>query len=538
MIDILSVENMRNSDAATIASGASGKQLMMRAAGGIYDVIHDELLTDGSAAAVHILCGSGNNAGDGYALALILEEHDIPCSLYLTCDRFSEDGKYYYDLCSNKGIRIIDMAESYNQGTISYESFRNLIYSGNERNDDYRCIIVDCLLGTGFKGTPREPLYEIIEAVNNIKKECPSNVCVVSADINSGLNGDNGLYEKCICSDITVSIGGVKPGLYLNSAKDVIGKLINTDIGIRPIDRTYKLFEVADAKMYIPERNNNSNKGTYGYIALVGGSYKYSGAISLAAMANAAMRSGAGVVLVATPQTVCPYVIPKILESTVYPLSDADGEVTFVRDEIDSLMKKVKVIAFGMGIGATDEVYRMLEYIISNYDGILIIDADGLNCLAKMPQDILLKSSCRSIVLTPHPKEFSRLSGKAVNEILSSPIDACEEYAKSTNTVVLLKGPTTVISNSHDTYLVNRGCAGMATAGSGDVLSGITAAVCGYNRNRECMAEVVATAAYINGLAGELAQEEYGSVCQIASDTVNYIPKAVQHILKEETVND
>ena len=260
---------------------------------------------------------------------------------------------------------------------------------------------------------------------------------------------------------------------------------------------------------------------------MIGGSYRYSGAIRLASMANAAMRSGAGVVMVASPATVCPMIIPDILESTIFPLSDREGEVIFNKNELDELMGKVRVIAFGMGIGCTEETKKMLDYLLVNYTGILIIDADGLNALAAMDKEILNRTSCKQVILTPHLKEFSRLSGYEVVDIKSQPIKLSAQYAKNNNVILLLKGPTTLVTDGVKIYMVNRGCPGMATAGSGDVLSGILAAVCGYSNDYLLS---VAAGAYINGLAGELAQEEYGAVSMIAGDTVSNISKAVKKI--------
>lgn len=514
MRKVLSVDNMRKSDAATISSGIPGIELMYRAGKGIYNtLVNGKIvsLEDAKKSEVYIFCGSGNNAGDGYVLALLLKENHVPCKLVLCSNRFSEDGRYYYDKCVKKNIDIIEAND------ISEQSFV----------EDKNYVIVDCLLGTGFKGSPREPMKSIIDNINGYKADNEERITVVSVDINSGLDGDTGLYDVCVESDVTISIGDLKPGLLLNKAKDVIGEHINIDIGIEAIDKPFLLMESMDVKKCLPQRLNDSNKGTYGYIALIGGSYKYSGAIRLAAMANSAMRSGAGVVMVAAPSTVCPYIIPNILESTIYPLSDNKGEVIFDRAELDGLMGRVKVIAFGMGIGCTDETKLMLKYLLAHYVGILIIDADGLNALAGMGNKVLQNTSCRQVILTPHLKEFTRLTGRSVVDIKSDPINISKQYAKENKVILLLKGPTTIVTDGDTVYLSDRGCPGMATAGSGDVLSGILAAMCGYAEDTLLS---VAAGAYINGLAGECAQDEYGDVSMLAGDTVANISKVIMKI--------
>ncbi len=192
----ISVQKMRESDAYTIANFVPSKELMYRAATGIYS----SAKWHGSIA---IVCGSGNNAGDGYALACILADNGIKSTLVRVSDKFSDDGKYYYDMATEKGV---------------WES-ENLDLNGYD-------IVVDCLLGTGFSGEPRGKYADAIRAINN------SGAYVISADINSGLNGDTGESVLAVKSDLTVSIGYYKTGMFLGNAPLLIGDLVNVDIGI------------------------------------------------------------------------------------------------------------------------------------------------------------------------------------------------------------------------------------------------------------------------------------------------------------------
>ena len=587
MTEILSVDNMRKSDAATIEGGISGKELMYKAGKAIYEAVEWK-------APVGIVCGVGNNAGDGYVLARLLSDAGIDCTLILLEDRFSEDGRYYFDKCRDES--------SINY--ISYESGYSGISEASMLTDKENCglpekkarieieyiekletlskfkTLVDCIFGTGYRGEVRGKAREAIEKIN------VAGAYIVSVDINSGLNGDSGMcgemvlkagldavnsekntdksYGKKICvkSDITISIGSFKPGHFLNMAKDVMKRKINCDIGIRPIQKPYYLIEEKDIKPFFFERPNFSNKGTYGYTAIIGGSKKYSGAVRLAAMANAAtqkqnvselaylanaaMRSGAGVVKVGIPNSLYHDLLPLILESTIFPLSDNDGEFVFNEEEINELTKNVKTVAFGMGIGQSDETGKCLEYLLKNYSGTLIVDADGLNMLSKMDRELIRRAKGK-LVLTPHIKEFERLSGLSKEEILSSPIKHAEGFALDTGTILLLKGPSTIVTDGVRTYIVDAGCSGMATAGSGDVLSGILSAVCSYlpginQRDSSVidfnqrdvsvvnLIEAVAAGAYINGKAGELAQKKYGSISMIAGDTVACIPEVIKKL--------
>ena len=493
MIRILSVENMRKSDAAAIAAGTPGRELMLRAGRAIFDSVSWK-------PPVALLCGSGNNAGDGYVIAKLLHDAGIPCVLILLSEEFSEDGAYYYQLCRGAGIP-----------SMPWNASMDLSGYGT---------IADCLFGTGFHGEVQGPAREAIEAVNR------SGAYVVSVDINSGLNGDNGMAELCVRSDLTVSVGSFQPGHFLNMAKDVMKAKINRDIGIEPADRTCSLMEASDLTDLFRPRKNNSHKGTYGYTALIGGSRRYSGAIRLAGMANTAMRAGAGVVKLAVPDVLFSVVAPAVLESTLFPLRDNGNEVVFAEKEIAELVSNVRTAAFGMGIGTGEGAGQILEYLLEHFAGRLIVDADGLTLLSRMDKNRIRNTSC-SLILTPHIKEFSRLTGLSTEEILAAPIAAAETYARDNRVLLLLKGPSTVITDGQTTCLTDTGCPGMATAGSGDVLSGILAAVLGCTDD---LLSGAAAAAWINGAAGELAQRRNGSVSMTAGDTAACVPEVVRYL--------
>ena len=482
---------MRQSDAHTIATEVPSLELMYRAGKAVADSVEWR-------APVGIVCGVGNNAGDGYVIALELKKRGIECTLLLLEKRFSPDGRFYFDKCAEESIPYEICTDNTDLSRFS--------------------TLVDCIFGTGFKGEARGLAKTVIEKYNS------SSAYKVSVDINSGMNGDTGMGETIANSDLTCSIGSFKPGHFLNKAKDVIKDKINLDIGIKPINEPYYLYEPS----VLPERKNFSNKSTYGYVALIGGSKKYSGAIRLAALANAAMRAGAGVAMLAVPDSISPYIIPNILETTIYPLSDNGGEIIFNESEFSALAARVKTIAFGMGIGLSGETEKALSYLLNNYKGRLIVDADGLTALSRLGSDAIKNASCE-LILTPHNMEFSRISGLPISEILSAPIDHAKKFAKDHGCTLLLKGPSTIVTDGERVYVIDRGCAGMATAGSGDVLSGILAATAAYVPSP---LEATALAAYINGAAGELAESRTNPISMTASDTVSAISEIITEILK------
>lgn len=492
MIEVVSVENMRKSDAYTIANKISSLELMRRAGEGVYNAVK------AWKEPIAIVCGSGNNAGDGYVLAKLLSDNGYKPILLLGEEKFSQDGRYYFDICKNAGIE-------------------HIVYDANVSMSSY-ATIVDCIFGTGFKGSPKDPYKNIIKEINS------SSAYVVSVDINSGLNGDTGMGSCYVMSDYTVSIGSYKTGHFLNMAKDAMKDKTNVDIGIDILDAEYDLLDERDIKRALPGRKNFSNKGDYGYIALVGGCLEYSGAIRLAAMAATALRSGAGVVSVALPSSLSMLVANQVLEATVYPLSDVAGHIVFVEEEIRKLAERYRVIALGMGIGNNEEISSCLTYLLENYNGQLLIDADGLSILAKLDKNIIRHSKA-NLILTPHLKELTRLADCSMEEVYQDYIGIAKRTAKKYGAILLLKGPSTIVTDGDRLFITDRGCPGMATAGSGDVLSGIIAALLSYNQGQELFA--TAAAAYINGMAGEKAAYEHGDISMIASDTIKSLSTCI-----------
>lgn len=491
MLDVISVNNMRLSDKATIDGGTLGITLMYRAAMGVYNFVK----WNGK---IGIYCGSGNNAGDGYALALILNNKNYDVDIILCSDKFSFDGKYYYDMCVKNNINIIN-------------------FSNELPNYD---IAVDCLLGTGFKGELKEELRDVINHINACKY-------VVSVDINSGLNGDTGLAKLAVKSDITVSVGYLKPGLFLNDAKDYIKCIKNTDIKIKAIYKPYKLIELSDLKGFFRPRLNNVNKGTFGYVGIMGGSNDYPGAIRLSNMGQIALYSGCGVSRIIVPDSIYELVFNNILESTVFSLPSNDGMMIFNEEKLANSVDKLKALGIGVGWGNSTEYMKILKWILLNLDIKIVIDADGLNSLAKMDLNILNQTKC-DVILTPHLKEFSRLTGYSIEDIKNNLIDYSREFVNKYNCTLLLKGPSTIVCDKNDLYIACTGCSGMAGAGSGDVLTGILTGMLGYSN--ENTAYTAALAAYLNGYAGQKAMEKYGDYGMVSSDTARMVSICIKEI--------
>ncbi|MBP5167353.1 MAG: NAD(P)H-hydrate dehydratase [Oscillospiraceae bacterium] len=503
MEKIASVKLMRESDAHTIKTLVSGRELMYRAGSAIYRACPWE----GSTA---VVCGSGNNAGDGYVLALLLRQAGKKVRLFLLSEKKSEDGAYFFDLCVKAGAEWELCSER-----TRLEGWDN---------------IADCIFGTGFRGQPDGLAALMIERINQ------SGAYVVSADINSGLEGDGGMARLCVRSALTVSIGAFKPGHFLNMAGDVIGRAVNADIGIELTGKPYYLLEAGDFSGLMKKRAHYCSKKDFGYVAVIGGSTEYLGAAKLAGMSanaalaelagqsRAALRAGCGVARLAVPRSLITAVGPYVLESTLMPISDEDGHMIYRPGEIEEAVRRMAAVSVGMGWGRGRDNALLLERILGECECPVIIDADALNTLAETDKSML---KGRRTVLTPHLKEFSRLSGLTEEEILADPIGAAEAFSRDTGATVLLKGPATVITDGDSSYIVNSGCPGMATAGSGDVLSGILTGLFGWC---EFGALTAACGAYAAGYAARLAEREKGDISMLSSDTVKYIPEAIKSI--------
>ena len=482
MIDVVSVSLMKQSDKKT-SEKIPEKELMYRAGRAVFELLP---VSDTYA----VVCGKGNNGGDGYVVAAFLHNAGRNVTVYNTADETTETAGYYLNKCMENGVKVLPYRS---------QSFEETV-------------IVDCIFGIGFHGTPsgREA-----EAIKNINK---SNSYVVSVDINSGLEADNGLTDLCVISDLTIAVQAYKPGHFLGSAKDVIKNLRTVDIGIEIIGKPYKLCEKDDFKTVFPKRLNNSHKGTYGTAVLLGGCREYSGAVKLANLSLSALKCGCGISRLAVHESIADYVAPYLLESTLCPLKSFDYA------ELDKAFDKAAAVGLGMGFGREDDKINVIEYALKNLKCPLLIDADGLYALSKLDCN-----ANGNVVVTPHAAEFARLCGKTVDAVLSDPIGLSAEYAKEHNVTVLLKGASTVITDGERVFIVNRGAPGMATAGSGDVLSGIITGI--NSQNPADISLNAACGAYIAGYAGEIAQKEKNEFSMTASDTVANIHKAVSYII-------
>lgn len=489
MTQLLTAKQMRDSDARAIGGNEEkSRELMYLASLGVYNNVKWY-------GKIGIVVGKGNNGGDGYSLALILKENNLDCDIIAPLGEPKKESTAYYYFNKCKDVILILKSADLNK----YD------------------VLVDCIFGTGFDGKIEGELKELFSSYNK------SRGYKVSVDINSGLSSDTGLGENVLLSDITVSIGSYKLGHVLNMANDAMKSKINVDIGIEPIDSVACLFEEQDAGALLKDRQSYSYKGTYGTVTLIGGMDEYTGAIKLANMSALAIRSGCGICRLAVPETIKDAVMPYLLDSTLYKLSSENGSIKYNEEQLDYLMKNSTVISYGMGTVENADSVSIIKYILKNYKGILILDAGGLRSLAKIDLEEIIKRKCQ-LVLTPHLGEM-----RALYSDYRNPLDVVD-YARRINSVVLLKGNATIITDGENTLISDTGCPGMAKGGSGDVLSGIIAGLVASRKEDTRLVDIVALGAYINGIAGEIAKEELCDISMCASDTAKSVGKAIKKI--------
>ena len=503
MIPVVSVEQMRKCDAARYNAREGGSKALMQLAG---ESIFRAVKWQGPVA---VVCGVGNNAGDGYVLAALLFEAGIPCRIFLLKEKFSADGRAFFERCQALGV--------------PWE-----VWEEGRELTGFACI-ADCLFGTGFAGLAQGKAAALIECVN---RAAAAGARVIAADIPSGLSGDTGLGAPAVRAERTVSIGFLKKGHVLNAAKDHCGAIRNENIGIPLLGEADWLAERADLAGVIAPRPHHSHKGTYGTAALLGGCLQYGGAAKLANLSLCALRAGAGISRLCVPRSLMSAVGPYMLESTLCPLAEtATGNIAPDPASLKAAMEGAAALGAGMGLGRYEEGPKVVKYLLNNFAGRLLLDADGLNALAVLGPEALKDRACAEVVLTPHPKEFERLSGVPAAEAAAEPGACARAFAERYGVTVLLKGTATTVTDGKRVWYCDRGAPGMATAGSGDVLSGVITGLLAHSRASAAAAALCG--AWLCGTAGELAQARVGAVSMTASDTVKELPAAVRKLLEE-----
>ena len=494
MIYLPTGEQMRRADLYTIEEiGVPSMVLMERAALEVVRCMEEEQLDFRK---VLVICGSGNNGGDGYAIArlLHLKGHDVTIFFAGNSQKRSEENTQQAKIAAHYEIPVIT-----NLGTEEYS------------------VIIDALFGTGLKREVTGHYREVLCSVNQMAGK------KVAVDLPSGIHDTTGARMGiAFCADLTVAIAFPKRGLFLQEGNVCAGKILTGDIGIS--SETFSEgtvtfgYEKQDLFLGFPKRKKNSHKGSYGKVLMIAGSKGMSGAAYLSA--KAAYAVGAGLVQIYTHEE-NRVILQQLLPEAIITTYD-----TFDSEQLEKLIQWADLIGIGCGLGKSDTAERVMQYTLKRALVPCVVDADGINILSKHMEWI--EETNALIVLTPHMKEMSRMLQCSVKELIEQRMEKLHAFVERYKVVCVLKDARTLVAKEHqNTYLNLSGNAAMAKAGSGDVLAGVIVGILA----QQCEPYTSAClGVFLHGLAGDMARDKKGAYSVLASDLVAEISSVLKNI--------
>jgi NAD(P)H-hydrate epimerase len=522
---VATAEEIRDIDRRAIQEyGIPGVVLMENAGAGTAHILLEKY-GPLSGKRVGVVCGKGNNGGDGFVVARHLVNEGVTTEVALLTEKskVQGDARINLDIADRMGIPILEAPDSE-----SFSRVKEILL----RSD----LIVDAILGTGLTAGVTGFYKDVIELINSLQKP------VVAVDIPSGLSSDTGeVPGSCIRANLTVTFGLPKRGLILYPAAEFVGELKVLPIGIpekviREAGIKVNLMEVQDIQASLAgspliHRAANSHKGTYGHVLVIAGSRGKTGAALMSS--RSALRVGAGLVTLGLPESLNNFLEAASFEVMTVPLPET-SEGTFSHraatwilmgeDGRAPLLAGKNVVALGPGLSTHPETLELVYDLIRNSHQPLVIDADGINALARKPE-ILLQARA-PVVITPHPGEMARFLGE--KNVQSRRIEVAQETAKKYGIYVVLKGARTIISDPNGEVFINlTGNPGMATGGTGDVLTGILAGLIAQGLP---ILDALKIGVYLHGLAGDLAAQDKGEPGLIAGDVIEEIPYAIKKL--------
>ncbi len=508
---------MNEIDSRTINDiGIPGTVLMENASLKVVQVVA-ESLGNVQGKSICIFAGKGNNGGDAFAVARHLFNMGACIKVYIIAKKtdIKNDAAVNLNILENMKVETVEL--------LDYTQIPCL--NTHLKTSD---MIVDGLLGTGFKGKISGLMEKVIELANNSGKP------VISIDIPSGVNGDTGETPGiCIKANKTVTFALPKTGLVVYPGCEFTGELIVADISIpksvvESMDIKLHLMDDMFVSELIPQRYGESNKGDFGKVLIVSGSEGMTGSGCLAA--NAAFSVGAGLVYLGVPASLSVVYNSNLIETIVVPFKDnKKGYISkeSIREILDR-MEKMDVAAVGPGLSNRDDILKIVSSIIESARIPLVLDADALNAISK---DVsVLKKLKSEAVVTPHPGEMARLCGISIKEVQNNRIKTAQDFAYNWGVVTVLKGARTVIAYPDgSTYINPTGNPGMASAGMGDVLTGVILGLMGQGLKP---GDAATAGVYIHGASGDRAAREKGVHGLIASDLIKELPYSIKMLIE------
>ncbi|PWB46308.1 MAG: bifunctional ADP-dependent NAD(P)H-hydrate dehydratase/NAD(P)H-hydrate epimerase [Candidatus Methylomirabilota bacterium] len=514
-VNVVTAEQMRQLDRRATEEYAIPSLLLMENAGLQAVLELERAFPHLSHRRIAVVSGKGNNGGDGFVVARHLVNRGFAVDVVLLA-RSSEirgDARTNLDI-----IRTLDMPIHEVTSSQELEAGRGTI----ERAD----LVVDAILGTGTTGPAKGIFGEAIELLNRSGRP------IVALDIPSGLNSDEGVIPgPSIHALLTVTFGLPKRALILYPAAACAGRVVTVNIGLpRPL-LTDPLLDVSlvqaeDLVRALPPRDPNAHKGTYGHVLVLAGSPGKTGAAAMCALS--ALRIGAGLVTLGLPESLNDAMEAKLTEVMTEPLPETgERTVSFAAlERVLDLAKGKRVVAIGPGLSIHPETAELVRAVVQTVGTQVVVDADGITALG--PNLETLRTVSPPPILTPHPGELARLLGIDRDEIVRNRIPIAQKVATSLGVYLVLKGARTLVANPDGRVAINMtGNAGMATGGTGDVLTGLIGGLLAQGVDVDLAAKA---AVYLHGLAGDLAAEAVGQEAMVASDLMTQIPEAIRRL--------
>ncbi len=508
---VLDTAQMRDADRRTIDEIGIPSIVLMENAGRAVAGAIEARFAARERRRVAVLCGRGSNGGDGLVVARVLAERGASATVVLLArgEDVRGDARANLDIARRLGLRVVEAP-----GTAAWDACRPAVAGAD--------LVVDALVGTGLRA-PLEGLPAAVAADVNAAGRP-----VVAVDLPSGLSADTGAcIGAAVEARVTVTLGAPKVPLVVAPAADRAGEMVVADIGIpaRVVDELggprVELLTRGDLRVRLPARARDAHKGDCGRVAVVAGSPGKTGAARLAG--TGALRSGAGLVTVATPAScVGPVAVVPEYMTAALPETE-DGTVRSTAAEV-VLGLGADVVAVGPGLGVGPEPRALVRALVERVPGPLVLDADALTALAGDSGVLELRRG-RVTVATPHPGEMARLAGMAVGEVQANRIGVARRFAEEHGVHVVLKGARSIIAAPSGAVRVNAsGNPGMATGGTGDVLTGVVAAWLAQADDAEAATSL---AVHLHGRAGDLAAQRVGETALVAGDVAEHLGAAV-----------
>ncbi len=510
---LLSSEEMKLVEQYAAKTGLTYQRMMENAGSACARNIRTELeKEDLRKTKVAVVCGKGNNGGDGFVVARKLFENGYNvCVVLASGYPTSQEATYMYKLVLDQSIR-----------TVWYDADREISLQ-TIRNAE---VIVDAVFGFSFAGALDDEMRTLM------KEMSASKAVKFAVDVPSGVYSDSGYCDPdCFKADYTIAISALKPAHIFHPASECCGDIIIANIGIpddcyRVVGDNIYTYSKAEVKKLFPQRRITAHKNTFGHVLCICGSKTMAGAPVLAA--SAALRSGAGLVTLAFPESLYNIVSHKLTEALLMPLPEnEDGTLSSsCLKKLLSVLDKYDAVVIGCGMGVNEDTRAVLCEIIENTKAPVVVDADGLNILS---QDLSVLSRAKSkIVLTPHIGEMQRLSKLEKNVILSDKINVAQQFSEKHGVYLVLKGANTVVSSpeSKRVYINNTGNTGLSKGGSGDVLAGI---IGGFIVQSFDFTDALTAAVFVHGYTGDAVSERTSKSGMLPSDVVNELAYSLNY---------